>query len=130
NIDPGVPDQVYRLNGTIGGATPTPTPTASPTCTPAWQNEPNMLASRAFASAAAANNAFYVLTGYDGVSPYVTETDYFNGTVWATGAPIPVPHSQSKAAAVGNIIYVPGGYNFGQINNMQIYDTVANTWSS
>jgi hypothetical protein len=34
-IDPGVPDQVYRLNGTIGGGgTPTPTPTASPTCTP------------------------------------------------------------------------------------------------
>ena len=26
-IDPGVPDQVYRLNGTIGGGTPTPTPT-------------------------------------------------------------------------------------------------------
>ena len=25
---------------------------------------------------------------------------------------------------------MPGGYNFGQINNMQIYDTVANTWSS
>src|SRR5437667_11602383 len=139
-IDPGVPDQVYRINGTIVTGTPTPTPTASPsatatptgtpTCNPAWQNEPNMLASRAFASAAAANNAFYVLTGYDGVSPYVTETDYFNGSTWATGAPIPVPHSQSKAAAVGNSIYVPGGYNFGQINNMQIYDTVANTWSN
>src|SRR5215831_7996234 len=34
NIDPGVPDQVYRINGTIGGPeTPTPTPTASPTAT-------------------------------------------------------------------------------------------------
>ncbi len=32
-IDPGVPDQVYRLNGTIGcgTGTPTPTPTATPT---------------------------------------------------------------------------------------------------
>jgi hypothetical protein len=30
-IDPGVPDQVYRLNGTIGGGgTPTPTPTGTP----------------------------------------------------------------------------------------------------
>src|SRR6266550_3503174 len=28
------PDQVYRLNGTIGGGTPTPTPTGSPTPTP------------------------------------------------------------------------------------------------
>ncbi len=34
-IDPGVPDQVYRLLGTTGGGgTPTPTPTGSPTCTP------------------------------------------------------------------------------------------------
>ena len=31
NIDPGVPDQVFRLNGTIGGGgTPSPTPTCSP----------------------------------------------------------------------------------------------------
>jgi N-acetylneuraminic acid mutarotase len=123
-------DDVCVTASTGATPTPTPTPTGSPTCNPAWQNEPNMLASRAFASAATANNAFYVLTGFDGVSPYVTETDYFNGTTWAMGAPIPVPHSQSRAAAVGNSIYVAGGYNFGQINNMQIYDTVANSWSS
>src|SRR5262249_42316147 len=34
NIDPGVPDQVYRINGTIGGGTPTPTPSGTPTATP------------------------------------------------------------------------------------------------
>src|SRR6266481_5086873 len=36
-IDPGIPDQVYRINGTTGGGgTPTATPTAtsSPSCTP------------------------------------------------------------------------------------------------
>jgi hypothetical protein len=33
-IDNGVPDQVFRLNGTTGGGTPTPTPTATPTATP------------------------------------------------------------------------------------------------
>jgi len=41
-IDPGVPDQVFRLNGTTGGGTPTPTPTptATPTCSPGllWYN--------------------------------------------------------------------------------------------
>src|SRR5215470_8629142 len=34
-IDFGVPDQVYRINGTTtGGGSPTPTPTATPSCTP------------------------------------------------------------------------------------------------
>src|SRR5438093_2452117 len=34
-IDPGVPDQVYRINGTTGGGgSPTPTPTATATGTP------------------------------------------------------------------------------------------------
>ena len=44
-IDPGIPDQVYRINGTTGGGgTPTATPTAtatatgSPSCTPAVIN--------------------------------------------------------------------------------------------
>jgi hypothetical protein len=113
--------------------TPTPTPTGSPTCAPGWQNEPNMLASRAFASGAVASNAFYVLTGFNG-SGYEIASDYFNGSVWTKGAPIPTGHSQSKAAAVGDNIYVPGGFNSiqfgGPINLMQIYDTVANTWSN
>jgi hypothetical protein len=117
-----------------GGGTPTLMPTASPSCTPSWQIEPSILAARAFASGAIANGNFYVIAGYDGVAPYVLETDYFNGSVWTTGAPIPTGHSQSKAAAVGNNIYVPGGFNSvqfgGPLNVMQIYDTVANTWSN
>src|SRR5207253_7207611 len=64
----------YFCNGAGGAATggqsyilqpcgsPTPTPTGTPSCTPAWRNEPSMLAARAFASGAVANNAFYVLT--------------------------------------------------------------------
>src|SRR5438874_1246349 len=88
-----------------------------------------MLNARSFASGAVANSNFYAITGFNG-SAYTAGTDSFNGSVWSAAAPIPVPHSQSKAAAVGTNIYVPGGYSFGQINNMQIYDTVANTWSS
>jgi hypothetical protein len=34
NIDPGVPDQVFRLAGTTGGPTPTATATATATATP------------------------------------------------------------------------------------------------
>src|SRR2546430_15507440 len=48
-------------------------------------------------------------------------------------APIPTPHSQSRAAAVGNRVYVPGGFNSiqftGPLDNMQIYDTTTDTWS-
>ncbi|PYX94829.1 MAG: hypothetical protein DMG67_00565, partial [Acidobacteria bacterium] len=92
-----------------------------------------MLAARAFASGAVANNFFYVLTGFNG-SSYEVGNDHFNGSVWASGAPIPVGHSQSKAAAVGNNIYVPGGYNSlqfgGPIDLMQIYNSTTNTWSN
>src|SRR5882724_1057235 len=141
----------YFCNG-VGGAatggqsyilqpcgTPSPTPTAtatptgSPSCTPGWRSEPPMLGARTFASGAVANNAFYALSGFNG-SAYVTETDFFNGTSWAMGAPIPVGHSQSKATAVGNNIYVPGGFNSiqfgGPLDLMQIYNTTANTWSN
>ena len=100
----------------------------------AGKNEPPILAARAFASGAVTNGNFYVLAGFDGIAPYVLETDFFNGSVWATVAPIPIGHSQSRAAAVGDNIYVPGGFNSvqfgGPLNVMQIYDTVANIWSS
>src|SRR4030095_4508837 len=89
---------------------------------------------RSFASGAVANNAFYVLSGFNGSTPYVAETDFFNGSVWAMGATIPVPHSQSRATSIGNRIYVPGGFNSiqfgGPLDLMQIYDIPTNTWSN
>jgi hypothetical protein len=118
-----------------GSPTPTPTgtpsPTPTPTCTPGWRIEPSMLNARSFASGATANDAFYVFTGFNGA--YIAQTERFNGTSWATMAPIPTPHSQSRAAAVGNRVYVPGGFNSiqftGPLDNMQIYDTTTDTWS-
>src|SRR5207253_8326422 len=116
--DPAAPDQMFRLIGTIGGATPTPTatatigvsPTATPTCAPAWQNELPLLNTRTAAAGAVANNNFYVISGFNG-STYATQTDFFNGSVWAAASPIPTPHAQSKAAPVGTNIYVQGGFN-------------------
>jgi N-acetylneuraminic acid mutarotase len=121
-----------------GTPTPTPTgtpsPTPTPTCTTGWRIEPSMLNARSFASGALASNAFYVLTGFNGTDPYVTQTNFFNGSVWATGAPIPVPHSQSRATSIGDVIYVPGGFNSiqfgGPLDFMQIYNTTTNTWSN
>src|SRR5205807_8760849 len=124
-------DQMFRLIGTIGGATPTPT--ATPTCAPAWQNELPLLNTRTGAAGAVANNNFYVISGFNGTT-YVTQTDFFNGSVWAAASPIPTPHAQSKAAPVGNNIYVPGGFNSisfgGPLNFMQIYNATTNTWST
>ncbi len=123
-----------QVTYSCGAGSPTPTPTASPSCTPGWRIEPSILAARSFASGAVANNAFYVLSGFNGSTPYEAETDFFNGSVWATGAPIPVPHSQSRATSIGNIIYVPGGFNSiqfgGPLDFMQIYNTTTNTWSN
>ena len=90
-----------------------------------------MLNARAFASGATANGAFYVVTGFNGA--YVTQTNFFNGSVWATGrlsqsrTPSPVPHPSATG------IYVPGGFNSiqfgGPLHMMQIYNTTTNTWS-
>ena len=68
------PDQVFRLNGTIGGATPTPT--ASPTATPS-----------ATASPTATPSATPSATG----SPSATATATPSGTPSATATPTGTP---------------------------------------
>ena len=114
---------------------PTPTPTATPIC-PVWGTEPPILTARVYASGAVANNNFYVISGLNGSTrQFVTQTDYFNGSTWAVGAPIPVPHTFSKAAAVSSNIYVPGGWNtdppyYRALYFMQIYNATTNTWSN
>jgi N-acetylneuraminic acid mutarotase len=76
-------------------------------------------------------SSLYAITGFIGFD-YTDANERFDGTSWTEMAPIPVKHSQSKAEAVGNKIYVPGGFNNGQFNGpldfMQIYDTVTDSW--
>ena len=123
-----------------GTPVPTPTPTAtatstgSPSCTPGWQNEPPMANARRNAATAVVGSNLYAITGFNAAPDYTAVNESFNGTTWATMAPIPVPHAQSRGAAVGTNIYVPGGYNSvsfgGPLDTMQIYNTTANTWSA
>jgi N-acetylneuraminic acid mutarotase len=128
---PGVTITPTRT-ATPGGASPTPT--CPPGGTPTWRTEPTIITQRSFASGAVLNNQWYVISGYDAARPYVTETERFDPTTgtWTSLAPIPTPHSQSKAAAVGTRIYVPGGFNSiqytGPIDSMQIYTPTTNTW--
>src|SRR6476660_1315859 len=131
--------QSYILQG-CGTPTPTATATptvagsATPTCTPStWQNEPPMTTARRNPATAVVGSNMYAITGFNAAPDYTTINEQFNGATWTTKAPIPVRHAQGRATAVGTKIYVPGGYNSvdfgGPLNNMQIYDTVADTWA-
>jgi len=115
--------------------TPTPTPTGMPGCTPRWLNRmPMANARRNPATVAVSAHQLYAITGFNAAPDYTTVNERFNGASWTTEAPIPVPHAQSRGTAVGQIIYVPGGFNSvsfgGPLDSMQIYDTSTRRWSS
>ena len=102
--DPTAPDQVFRLNGTTGGGSPTPSPTAtgspsatatptatasgtvSPTATPTSTASPTASAS-ASPSASATPTASPSATG----SPSATPTATPSGTPSATATPTGTP---------------------------------------
>jgi N-acetylneuraminic acid mutarotase len=115
-----------------GGGCPTPTPT--PTCTPSWRTEPSIANARRNPATAVVGSNMYAITGFNAAPDYTAANESFNGTSWTTLAPIPIPHAQSRGAAVGTNIYVPGGFNSvsfgGPLDAMQIYNTTTNTWSS
>jgi len=128
-------DQVFRLVGTTGGGgTPTPTPTSTPSCIPGWQNEPSMANGRRNAATAVVGSNLYAITGFNAAPDYTDANERFDGTTWTLMAPIPVQHAQSRGAAVGDNIYVPGGFNSvqfgGPLDTMQIYSTTGDTWSA
>jgi len=73
---PGVPDQVYRLNGTTGNGTPTPTPTPTP-----------------------CGSKIYNIAGFNLGGQSTTTRIYDIATnTWTTGAPIPEPFGLSDHA--------------------------------
>jgi hypothetical protein len=78
----GGPDQVFRLNGTTGGGTPTPTPTASPTATPTATGSPT-----ASPSVTPSPTATPSATG----SPTATPSATPSGTPTATPTPSATP---------------------------------------
>jgi N-acetylneuraminic acid mutarotase len=146
NIDPGVPDQVYRLAGTIGGGTPTPTPTGTPpsptpTATAAacsWsagQDLPSA-GTRFGGVFFPGNGKFYAMGGRD-----VTNTEFTHpfeydpvGNSWTTkAASYPDSFVSNTECAVANdsgtdYIYCVGGSSFAtQTSTGRVfrYDPVA-----
>jgi hypothetical protein len=141
-MDPGVPDQVYRINGTIGGgATPTPTatatatPTATPTCTAratpgpwiAANPYPTTIARYGFAQTA---THFYVFGGVsDNTSVNaVNRLDLATG-IWESRAPMPFTSEAPTCALMADtgIVYCAQG-DTG--NGFASYDIATDAWTS
>ncbi|MGH9921273.1 MAG: PQQ-dependent sugar dehydrogenase, partial [Nitrososphaerales archaeon] len=51
---------------------------------------------------------------------------------WSIAAHMPTPRDESRAASIGNKIYVVGGFNvtFNTVNTVEIYDVTTNKWSN
>ena len=82
----GGPDQVFRLNGTTGGGTPTPTPTSSPTASPT-ATASGTASPTATPSGTISPTATPSATG----SPTATPTATPSGTPTATATPTGTP---------------------------------------
>lgn len=99
-----------------------------------WADLPALPAARNQAMAAAINDKFYVLGGYN--TSYSEAANLYRlntsspGAGWTTLASMPHRAYGTQAVAIDHKIYVPGGYDpDGPIDSMQIYEAGANTWS-
>ena len=77
----------------------------------------------------------YVVSGYTGGAPAVTDNQVYNPVTntWGSAAPIPAATAQAATAVVKNILYLFGGSNNG---GLPVFDTVwaynpkTNSWAS
>jgi len=124
----------------VGTATPTPTgtpPTPTPTNTPPagqWTPIAPVLTPVSRPAGAFANGKFYVISGEESTGQRPGTVQIFDpvaGT-WSLGPQAkPVGVSNVCAAAIGNLIYVPAGYNgTSGITNLDVLDASTNTWST
>ena len=83
---------------------------------------------------AAADGSVHAIGGYDWSYNAMATNERLppGGTAWANGAPMPHPKGDVQAARIGDVIYVPGGWNADRtfLNDLLAYDLVAGTWSS
>ena len=98
-----------------------------------WTRVADMRTARSAHAVVATAQGIYVIAGTGPDGQPVTSVERFDGTAWAAEATLPGEGLNAPAAAaVGNVIYVIGG--FGTTTNrptvaVHAYDTVAKTWS-
>ncbi|MER3469372.1 MAG: hypothetical protein C4314_05425, partial [Thermoflexus sp.] len=116
---------------------PPPPPTPTPTNTPPagqWTPIAPVLTPVSRPAGAFANGKFYVISGEESTGQRPGTVQIFDpvaGT-WSLGPQAkPVGVSNVCAAAIGNLIYVPAGYNgTSGITNLDVLDASTNTWST
>lgn len=110
--------------------TPTPTVVGSPS---RWTARAQMPAPRSRLALVTVKNKLYAIGGeaIEGVTGAVDVYDPSNN-VWSPGARKPTAAANIGAAAIGTLIYVPGGFGpDGQpMDVLEVYDTVADRWLS
>lgn len=110
--------------------TPTPTVVGSPS---RWRARAQMPAPRSRLALVAVDRKLYAIGGktIEGVTGAVDIYDPSTNT-WAPGARKPTAAANIGAAAVGTLIYVPGGFGAdGQpMDILEVYDTTADRWLS
>ncbi|PCK69686.1 kelch repeat-containing protein [Paenibacillus larvae] len=61
---------------------------------------------------------------------HVVYTNAFSeGTGWAAGADMPTARDDLTSSAVGDKIYVIGGWKYNVASKLEIYNTITNTWT-
>jgi non-specific serine/threonine protein kinase len=67
--------------------------------------------------AAVTSTGLYVIGGYDTSGRSVASTFVFEGTRWSAGAALPIAVNHPAAAAIGDDVYVAGGFTSGAATN-------------
>jgi len=124
-VPTGGPDQVFRLNGTIGGVTPTPTPTAtgspSATATPTASGTPTATAT-ATATATPSGTISPTATPSATPSTTVSPTATPSATPTATGSPSATPTATPSATAT------PTGTPFACVRGQGYWKNHPDAW--
>jgi hypothetical protein len=110
-VPTGGPDQVFRLNGTMGGGTPTPTP--SPTATPSGTVSPTATPSGTISPTATPS-----ATPSTTISPTATPS----ATPTATGSPSATPTATPSATAT------PTGTPFACVRGQGYWKNHSDAW--
>ena len=112
-VPTGGPDQVFRLNGTIGGGTPTPTP--SPTATPSGTQSPTATPSGTISPTATPSAT---------VSPTATPS----ATPTATGSPSATPTPTATASGTPSATATPTGTPFACVRGQGYWKNHPDQW--